>query len=337
MREPPTRPPDRNLTDQSNERWLNAALDYVPQWIELQLRMSGQPGCVIAVAVKDRIVLERGFGEADLSTREKLTSRHRFRIASHSKSFTAAGVLKLREQDKLQLDDEIGEHVLGLNPMVARATIGQVLSHSAGITRDGKDCGQYDGRRPFLSPEEVMADLNGDPLIEVNTRFKYSNIGFALLGLLIEAVTGESYAGWIKREIVDAVGLQETTPDMPIPDGAPFARGHSTKLLLGERVIFPGDYTESAITPAGGFVSTAADLARFYAQLSPSAEQSVLSVASRREMTRRHWKNAHTNLEEYYGLGTISGTLNGWDWFGHGGGLPGYISRTAVVPKPLFK
>ena len=114
------------MTDRSpDERWLAAALDYVSLWIELQLRMSGQPGCVIAVAAKDRIVLERGFGVADLSTREKLTGRHRFRVASHSKSFTAAGVLKLREQDKLQLDDAIGEYVVGINPALARATIGR--------------------------------------------------------------------------------------------------------------------------------------------------------------------------------------------------------------------
>jgi hypothetical protein len=81
-------------------------------------------------------------------------------------------------------------------------------------------------------------------------------------------------------------------------------------------------------------VATASDLCRYFAQLSPRAKRSVLSVCSRREMTRRHWRNAHTDGEEYYGLGIISGTLKGWGWFGHSGGLPGYISRTAVVPEP---
>ncbi|HXW20302.1 MAG TPA: serine hydrolase, partial [Roseiarcus sp.] len=61
------------------DRWLAAALDYIPAWIEFQLRASAQPGCVIAVALKDRIVLERAFGSADLRTGEKLTARHRFR------------------------------------------------------------------------------------------------------------------------------------------------------------------------------------------------------------------------------------------------------------------
>jgi Beta-lactamase len=241
--------------------------------------------------------------------------------------------MKLREQGKLKLDDPIGDYVAKLNAKIAHTTIGQVLSHSAGITRDGPDVGQYDGRRPYLSAREVLTDLAADPVIEPNSRFKYSNHGFALLGLMIEAIAGEPYAAWIKREIVDPVGLKETTPDMPLPKGARFARGHSAKLLLGERMIFPGDYTGNAITPAGGFVATASDLCRYFAQLSPRADRSVLSVSSRREMTRRHWRNAHADGEEYYGLGIISGALKGWEWFGHGGGLPGYISRTVVLPE----
>ena len=95
----------------------------------------------------------------------------------------------------------------------------------------------------------------------------------------------------------------------------------------------PGDEATNAIGPAGGFVSTAADLVRFFAQLDPDAPRSLLSVASRREMIRPQWRNPHASVEGYYGLGIISGKLNGWDWFGHSGGLLGYISRTAVLHK----
>jgi CubicO group peptidase (beta-lactamase class C family) len=321
------------MANSLNKDSLRAAIDYIASWIGFQLRAYDQPGCAIAIALKDRVMLEQAFGVADLSTGEKLTPRHRFRVASHSKSFTAAGVMKLREQGRLKLDDAIGDYVAGLNRKTARATIGQVLSHSAGVIRDGRGIGQFDGRRPYLTAGELLADLATDPIIEANSRFKYSNHGFALLGLLIEGIAGVPYAAWIKREIVDAVGLKETTPDMPIPNGAPLARGHSTKLLLGERMIFPRDYSENAIAPAGGFVATAGDLCRYFAQLAPGAKRSVLSAASRRGMTRQHRRNAHTAAEEYYGLGIISGTLGGWSWFGHGGGLPGYISRTAVLPE----
>jgi hypothetical protein len=87
------------------------------------------------------------------------------------------------------------------------------------------------------------------------------------------------------------------------------------------------------MAPAAGFVSTAADLARFFARLAPDAAGSPLSAASRREMTRRHWRVPHPAFEMGYGLGTSNGALNGWDWFGHTGGMQGTLSRTAVVPE----
>jgi CubicO group peptidase (beta-lactamase class C family) len=314
------------------ERWLEPALEYVPAWLDLQMRQSRLPGCIVAVAERDKIVLERAFGFADLARGEKLTPRHRFRIASHSKSFTAAGIMKLHEAGKLHLDDPVGGFVPRLHPRTAAATIAQVLSHTAGLTRDGADAGFYDDSRAWPTAAEMMAELAKPPVIDANTRFKYSNYGYALLGAVITAITGEPYYQWIRREIVDAARLRETLPDMPLPRGTPFARGHTPSLLLGERLVIPGDYAEGAAAPAGGFVSTAADLARWFAQLMPEAKASVLSVASRREMIRRHWRNPHASAEQYYGFGIGSGMVGGWEWFGHGGGLQGYISRTSVVP-----
>jgi CubicO group peptidase (beta-lactamase class C family) len=313
-------------------RWLSSALDYIPEWLAFQMRTSEQPGCIVAIAHRGRLVLEGAWGAADLATGEPLTPRHRFRVASHSKSFTAAGILKLREQNRLKLDDPVGQFVGKLHAGVARTTIAQLLSHSAGLIRDGDDAGQFLDRRPFLSADELAAALEDAPVIEPNTRFKYSNIGYGLLGKVIETVTGEAYASWIRREIVDAVGLEETVIDMPLADRVPFARGHTGRLVLGRRLTIPGDFRTNAIAPAGGFVSTAADLARYFAQLSPQARKSVLSASSRREMVRSQWRDPHSGLERYYGLGTISGSANGWDWFGHSGGLQGYISRTCVLP-----
>jgi CubicO group peptidase (beta-lactamase class C family) len=316
------------------EPWLKPALDYIPRWLEFQMQgASQQPGCIIAIAHRDKIVLERAFGSANLATGEALTPRHRFRVASHSKSFTAAGIMKLREQRKLKLDDAAGDYVDGLHPAVARVTIAQLLSHTAGLVRDGDDAGQFLDRRPYRNEAELRADLKQPLVIAPGSRMKYSNHGYGLLGLIIKAITGEPYATWIKREIVDAAGLKETAPDMPLPRGAPFARGHTGRILLGRRLVIPGDNRANAIDAAGGFVSTASDMARYFAQLSPNARNSVLSIASRREMTRRHWRNPHTSPEQYYGLGTISGTFAGWDWFGHSGGLQGYISRTCVYPQ----
>ncbi|MGD0188468.1 MAG: serine hydrolase domain-containing protein [Roseiarcus sp.] len=314
------------------QAWLKAALEYLRIWVEFQMRASRQPGCVVAVAHREKVISEYAFGHADLVGGETLTPRHRFRIASHSKSFTAAGIMKLRERRKLRLDDTVGLFVAGLNPQIARTTIGQVLSHSAGIVRDGADAGQFLDDRPFLNTEELMNDLRSPPTIAPNTRFKYSNHGFGLLGLVIEAIAKEPYRDWIEREVIEAADLTETEPDMPFAGGVEFARGHTPEIVLGRRLVIPGDNAVNAIAPACGFVSTAADCARFFAQLAPNAKASILSVGSRREMTRVHRRNPHSSQEGFYGLGIISGTLGGLEWFGHSGGFQGYITRTCVVP-----
>lgn len=322
------------------EAWLAAALDHLPRWLDHQLRITEQPGVSLAVVHRGRPVLAWASGRADLRSGGRLTPRHAFRVASHSKAFTAAAVLKLREQGRLQLDDPVGRHVGGLHPQVATATLAQLLSHSAGLVRDGADAGQWVERRPFLDEAELRADLAGGPVLDANTRFKYSNHGYGLLGLAIEAVTGEPYATWVAREIVAASGLADTLPDVPaggLPRRLKLASGHSAKWPLGRRLVIPATMSTRALASATGFVSTASDLARFFASLSPTARDSVLSVASRREMTRRQWLEPHATAPRWYGLGTMQGTLGppgqGWDWFGHTGGFPGTLTRTACVPS----
>jgi CubicO group peptidase (beta-lactamase class C family) len=313
-------------------KWLEAALDYIPSWLELQLKISKQPGCTIAIAYDNKVLLERAFGYADCSRREPLTPRHRFRAASHSKSFTAAGVLKLVEIGKLRLDDPVKKYVSGLDSGIARLKIVQLLYHGAGIIRDGLDCGYFYDRQPYPTAKKLLADFQTPPLIRPDSRFKYSNHGYGLLGLVIEGVTGEVYASWIKREIIDAAGLKETTPDMPLAEGTPFAHGHTDDLLLGQRMVVPGNYSTEALAPASGLVCTAGDLAMFFAQLSPRARTSFISAASRRAMTHSRLRNRDSSVQICYGLGLITGIEDGWIWFGHSGSLQGYVSRTKALP-----
>ncbi len=231
----------------------------------------------------------------------------------------------------MRLDDTAGTFVQGLHPDVAAVTVQQLLSHSAGLVRDSADSGQFSDRRPFRSAAELRADLSVAQPIAPAERFKYSNHGFGLLGLIIEAVTGEPYTAWIMREIVARAGLNETAADIWLASGT-LASGHSTRLPLGRRLAIPGDNPTNDVASATGFVSTAADLAKFFAQLSPQSRSTLLSPLSRREMTRRHWRDNESALERYYGLGTISGSLKGWDWFGHSGSFQGTLTRTAVFP-----
>ena len=320
------------------DRWLAAALDYLPRWLEHQLRLTEQPGLQFAVALNGKPVLDLALGHANLRSGEALTPQHRLRVASHSKTFTATALLKLRDQGRLRLDDPVGRYVDGLHATVAATPLAQLLSHSAGLVRDGADSGQWLERRPFLNEADLRADLAGGPTIDPNTRFKYSNHGYGLLGLVVAAVTGEPYLDWVAREVVAASGLKDTFPDVDrAPPALKLAHGHSLKWPAGERLPLAAAMSTHALASATGFVSTAADLARFFGSLSPQARRSVLSVEARRELARRQWREPHSSVERWYGLGTMSGTLTGlagaWDWFGHTGGFPGTLSRTVCVPS----
>lgn len=312
--------------------WLSAALDYLPRWLEHQMRVTEQPGCAVAVVHRGKPVFEAAFGHADAERGVALTPRHGFRVASHSKTFTAVALMRLREEGLLQLDDPVGRHVAGLTREVGALTLAQLASHSAGLVRDGGDATQWSLARPFLDEAALRADLARPPTLAAGERFKYSNHGYGLLGLAIEAVTGERYAQWVGREIVAASGLEETAPDMPARNKA-LAAGHSAKQPLGRRVAIDVSMSTHALASATGFVSTASDLARFFASLAPGAKRSVLASASRRELIRRQWKSEHDSANRSYGLGTISGTTGAWEHFGHSGGFPGVITRTACVPS----
>jgi D-alanyl-D-alanine carboxypeptidase len=314
----------------SQPSWLAPALAYMPEWLGFQVERNRHAGVSVALARQGKLVAEFAIGSADLHAGVALTPRHRFRIASHSKTFTASGIMLLREQGKIGLDDPVGRHVGGLSKAVAGVRIAELLSHGAGITRDGPTNGQFMDTRPYLSRTTLLAELDVKQPLEAGVQLKYSNHGYGLLGLAIEEITGTPYAKWIARHVIEPAGLRETVPDMPLlPKRAPMAKGHSLEFPFGERMTVPGDNFCDAMAAATGFVSTASDVARFFSQLAPDAGESILSAASRRAMMQRRWRDDRNALEAYYGLGTMVGPQGAKEWFGHTGGFQGFISRTA--------
>jgi len=312
--------------------WLSPALAAAGRWLEYQQRASRLPGLQFAVAHRGRKVADTTLGVRSRGSGDALTPDTRFRVASHSKTFTAVGIMRLVESGRLRLDDTAGSHVAGLHADTAATSIAQLLTHTAGLTRDGDDAGQWQMRRPFLDATELRQALADSPVIGANTRFKYSNHGFGLLGLIIEQVTGEPYAGWIAREVVARAALTQTSPDGPLSPRVPFAGGHGVAALLGERFEIDNGGPTGALASATGFVSTASDLVQFYGLLAPDAADTLLSQSSRREMTRRHWRIPDMMAERHYGLGLMHGGDGDWAWFGHGGAFPGCLSHTSVVP-----
>jgi CubicO group peptidase (beta-lactamase class C family) len=162
-----------------------------------------------------------------------------------------------------------------------------------------------------------------------NDRFKYSNIGYSLLGQVIEAVTGEDYAAVARREIVDRLGLTDTGPEPGPEDLSRLATGHSSRKYGIERRAFPHLDT-LAMASATGFHATAEDVCRYGAAHFLGNEE-LLSDDSKRQMQHEHWK-VHGGRGGHYGLGFHVLRIGDRRVITHGGGFPGFITFTAIDP-----
>jgi CubicO group peptidase (beta-lactamase class C family) len=307
-------------------------LDYYRSFLDYRRWFLRVPGVQVCVAQDGSPCLSAALGSADEQAGTALTDRHLFRIASHSKTFTAVLVLRLVERGRLRLDDPIAAHVPGLvDSALAEATLRELLSHGGGVIRDSRDGDFWQLLRPYPDRDELVR-IAAEPSAAVlarHERFKYSNIAYGLVGLAIENVTGLTFEAAIRREILEPLGLSDTGPELAPERGEEFAAGHSSLAYATIRTVI--DHVDTAaLAPATGFFATATDLVRFYSALLPGDER-LLGDPLLRQLRHRMWdvKQAETG----YALGVSLTRVGEHELFGHGGGYPGHITRTLACPK----
>lgn len=314
---------------------LRTAAGYLETWVRTQAALLRVPGVQVAIRSGGELVVDLAVGVADARTGEPLRTDHLFRIASHSKTFTATAIMQLREAGRLRLDDELGEHV----PELARAPIGEatvreLLGHQAGVIRDGVQADFWQLEYPFPDRAALIAEAAAHGVVlGRNEHFKYSNIGYGLLGLVIEAASGQTYAEYVTEHVVAPLGLTRTGPEYDPARAAEYAAGH-TGLLPGEDERLTIEHVDTgALAAATGFYSTAAELSAYGAAHVPGDER-LLSDDSKRLMQRLESIVAHDGTEQgRYGVGIELKTVGERHLVGHSGGYPGHITRTFVDPR----
>jgi CubicO group peptidase (beta-lactamase class C family) len=303
------------------------SLAYYRSWLAYRQWFLRVPGVQAAVAEHGEPVLGAAFGVADLGTGERLTERHLFRIASHSKTFTAVAVLQLLEQGRLRLDDPVGGRLpeLAGSPLAA-VTIGELLAHGGGVIRDSVDGDFWQFWREFPDRDALLAiaALPSAAVLARNDRFKYSNIGYGLLGLVIEAVTGRGFGEQVAIAIIDRLALHDCGADLDEGRLAELAAGHTALSTARQRGVL-GHVGTGALAAATGCFATAADLVAFYTALLPGRD-TLLGADALRLMRHRQWDVK--GAESGYGLGLMLGKIGEREVFGHSGGYPGHITRT---------
>lgn len=320
-----------------NTQALDHAVTFIRSWLALAYDREDVPGFVVAIAHQGAVLMNEAYGYADLEQGIALSPGHVFRIASHSKTFTATALMLLAEAGRLRLDDRVVDHLPWLGQHKdgrwSKVTLRQLLSHVAGVIRDGVDADYWQLERPFPDAERFREDVMATSLVvDANAKMKYSNYGYTLLGMVIEAVAGQAYNDFVTDRIIRPLGLMHTYPEYrPDIEGSLVTgysrREHKTRLPIAH-------LSTHAMSPATGFCSTAEDLcAYFTAHMVGSGR--LLSDESKREMQRVHWhaKTRGQPSHEDYGLGMILQEIGGRRVVGHSGGFPGCITKSMADPQ----
>jgi len=318
------------MSDALDPGTLREVFDYYDSWLAFNQRYQRIPGIQVAVHTGDGIAFSRAYGLADVENAVPLTEQHLFRIASHSKTFTATAVFQLVEQGRLRLDDKASQHVTEIvgTPLGER-TIRELLAHAGGVTRDSLDADWWQLATNFPDRDELLAILRLDTSVVVpeNDRFKYSNIGYGLLGLVVEAAAGTSYNAYVQTAIVDKLGLTGLGPELDPARLSEYAAGYSALSYADQRV--PIEHVDTrALASATGFFGNARDLVTYFSAHLPGDDR-LLSDKSKREMQHPLWSTGRDENSRY-GLGLGVSKVGERDLFGHGGGYPGHITRTLV-------
>ncbi len=297
-------------------------------WLEAQIAYRGLPGVAVGVVHDQQLVWSHGFGFANVEKRVPMNEQTRFRIASNSKLFTAIAIMQLREAGKLRLDDPVQKHlpwfkVKPAGPDDGAITIEQLLSHSSGLQREANDhWASFD----FPTTAQLQA-LMGDrqAAFPPQTRWKYSNLAFAVAGLVVEKISGQSWADYIDSHISKPLGMAGTSVDKPDPL---LATPYAVRRADGTRRVLP--FIDShGMAAATGVTSSVADLARFVSaefRRGPAGGANILSAGSWRELLRV--RSVDENWQTGSGLGFDIQRFKDRTYAGHGGGYPGNTTMT---------
>jgi len=313
------------------------ALELARRWLEGQAAYEGIPGVSAAIVHDQETLWSGGFGVAGPSG-PPATADTLYSICSISKLFTSIGVMQLRDAGKLSLEDPVEKHLSWFHMKAAPegrlATIQGILTHSSGLPRES-DYPYWTGSFDFPTHDKIVERVAAQEALYPSERYlQYSNLGLTLAGEIVGAVSGEPFDAYVRRAILQPLGMKDTFPEIPLAEkGKRLAVGHSARRRDGTRAALP-PFQVRGIAPAAGFASTANDLARFAAwqfRALAGKDETVLDPRTLREMQRVHWVDP--DFQNFWGLGFWTAKEGDTVFVGHGGSCPGFRSQIAIEPQ----
>jgi CubicO group peptidase (beta-lactamase class C family) len=276
----------------------------------------------LTIAKDGNVLYTRAIGYSQVSGTEKkpLTAANRFRIGSITKMFTAAVIFQLVEDKKLKLTDTLDKFF----PQIANAnkiTIGHILAHRSGIHDSliDKNLRLVSKTEPITKEQLLALIAKGKPDFEPDAKHLYSNSGYAILGLIVEKVTGNPYEESLRKRITSKIGLKDTyvaTGNIDISKNEAL-----TYMNLGGDWKTVEETHPSNLFSAGAIISTPNDLAKFIQAL---FEGKIISTESLTLMK---------TMRDGDGIGMEPFNFAGKTFYGHTGGADNYGAWLAYLPE----
>ncbi|MBI2098057.1 MAG: beta-lactamase family protein [Candidatus Wildermuthbacteria bacterium] len=320
---------------QGQKRKIASLSRFLDFWLPQRMNYEHVPGLSLGVVLDGELVLQRGYGFADVERKVRTKPETSYRVASISKMFTAVAILQLAEGKKLHLDDAIISYLPWFQVKCGRRsskdiTIRQALSHTSGMFRDGEHHQWVDDH--FPNSAKLKELLSKETLtFDAHEQFKYSNFAFALLGEVIQAVSGMEYTKYIEHHIFRPLGMVASTADVQ-KSTRDLASGYGRFIPgIKKRAKFSRVKT-NAFAAAAGVATNVKDLARFAVFLADERDSvGILGKKSKREMKRIQARTGD-NRDRFYGLGIIISQKNSRTFYGHEGMFQGFSTHLLIDP-----
>jgi N-acyl-D-amino-acid deacylase len=313
--------------------------------VRAMMRRHGIPGGSLAIAYQGRLVFAKGYGFADVATDELARPTILFGLASLSKPITALAILKLIEAGLLGLDSrpfDILTHLepprgARVDPRLRSITVRQMLNHSGGWNRmvSGDpinwepQIARQLGARPPLSPEQFISFMMAQPLdFDPGTQSQYSNVGYIILGQVIEKVSGDTYENYVRKAVLEPAGMRQTAMNHT----ASYLRGQSLRYLAGSSTPLP-PMQAPMVKACGGWNASTIDLVRLLTSLDGSRGKPLLQEKTFQTMLAPPPPPLQPRADgSYAGLGfeMVKTTRDGYSYFQDGSahGIRTFMKRS---------
>jgi len=301
----------------------SAAIDTI---VDRPIKDGKVAGASVAVTRRGENIVSKSYGSADLELDVPMPADASFEIGSVTKQFTAASILLLAERGKLSVDDDMNKYLPQYPTHGQHITIRHLLTHTSGI-KGYTELPEFADLMKLTKPKEALVALFGEKPLDFapGQALVYNNSAYFLLGLIIEKLSGQTYADFVQTNLFDRAGMSRSYYCSESAVHHHHAHGYDT---VNGTLVLKGFISHTWPYSAGSLCSTASDLIAWLAALHGGR---LLSADSYRAMTTPTSLADGTKVR--YGFGVGVAQLGGRLAIFHGGGINGFLSEVEYFPE----